>query len=302
MTGQHQQPIPGVSGISSPLPLGRCIYCGNGPNAGLSDEHVVPLALNGNLLLKQASCEACRVITSRFEAKLLRGGFRSAREAFAYNTRSKDRPTHLPIFNVHGEENSRKDIPIGEYPVTLLMPLVAGAYIDTFPNAVTGEQRTWSFRNHDYDKLSGEADIFQFTSNILDVRSLYRLLAKIAHGTAVAYHGLDGFVPFLKPVILDEEYSGYTRFIGTMWPPPPPLDQNGFETELGLESLNDRTYISARIRFFPELGTPFYRVIVGTFATCQSAIDKWELALKTPPPDPHEAGAIRMDIKATRNA
>src|SRR5271165_2543948 len=52
-------------------PIGRCIYCGakrytsNDPLAKLGDEHIIPLAFGGNLLLPEASCRACEKITSR---------------------------------------------------------------------------------------------------------------------------------------------------------------------------------------------------------------------------------------------
>jgi 5-methylcytosine-specific restriction endonuclease McrA len=44
--------------------VGRCIYCGRS-DVALTDEHVIPLALDGLWLLKDASCEACNAITTR---------------------------------------------------------------------------------------------------------------------------------------------------------------------------------------------------------------------------------------------
>lgn len=56
-------------------PVGRCIYCGGTsyseahPGRRLGDEHIIPLQLRGTLVLPEASCKACEVITSRLLKK-----------------------------------------------------------------------------------------------------------------------------------------------------------------------------------------------------------------------------------------
>lgn len=47
-------------------PVGRCIYCGTAEEP-LSDEHILPFALGGNLILPKASCETHRKTTQRIE-------------------------------------------------------------------------------------------------------------------------------------------------------------------------------------------------------------------------------------------
>src|ERR1700730_13080935 len=49
--------------------IGKCIYCGEA-NGGLTDEHITPLALNGDKILIEASCETCRNITSHRGSKV----------------------------------------------------------------------------------------------------------------------------------------------------------------------------------------------------------------------------------------
>ena len=51
-------------------PYGTCIYCGVANPS--TDEHVVPYALNGDLILKRASCTSCAAITSKFEQDIVR--------------------------------------------------------------------------------------------------------------------------------------------------------------------------------------------------------------------------------------
>jgi HNH endonuclease len=77
--------------------VGSCIYCGE--KEGLSDEHVIPYGLGGNLILRKASCHTCAKITSNLELRLLRGQWWPYRKTLEIQTRSgnypKYRPAHL---------------------------------------------------------------------------------------------------------------------------------------------------------------------------------------------------------------
>ena len=50
-------------------PVGRCIYCGaTSPSPGterFGDEHIIPLAFGGNLVLREAACKECEKIINR---------------------------------------------------------------------------------------------------------------------------------------------------------------------------------------------------------------------------------------------
>jgi hypothetical protein len=52
-------------------PVGVCIYCGSGDN--LTDEHVLPFGLGGNLVLPKASRKRYAAITPAFEGRVQRG-------------------------------------------------------------------------------------------------------------------------------------------------------------------------------------------------------------------------------------
>src|SRR5260221_6243188 len=49
--------------------IGRCIYCGS--NSRLSKEHILAANLGGREVLYKASCEGCRVKTSKIEDNFL---------------------------------------------------------------------------------------------------------------------------------------------------------------------------------------------------------------------------------------
>ena len=52
--------------------LDRCIYCeSDGAPDGLRDEHIVPDALGGRLIIKKASCHDCEKETHAFEGRVI---------------------------------------------------------------------------------------------------------------------------------------------------------------------------------------------------------------------------------------
>ena len=94
----------------------HCIYCGETKLlAGVSkfgDEHIIPLALGGNLILSEASCKICeRIINREIETPVLSqewGYLRSKREFPTRNSR-----TH--VF-VHRHDGSLMKMPVADYP------------------------------------------------------------------------------------------------------------------------------------------------------------------------------------------
>src|SRR5689334_22057896 len=59
-------------------PVGKCIYCGD-DKSPLSDEHIIPDGLGGNLILVKASCFSCAKITGNVEQQVLQRTFGAVR-------------------------------------------------------------------------------------------------------------------------------------------------------------------------------------------------------------------------------
>ena len=104
--------------------MGRCIYCGSTePSSGarrFGDEHVVPLALNGALVLPEASCKSCeRVINKEIETQLLTDEWSQFRAKYGLPTRRpKNRPKTVVLGTLTG---GQFHVPVKEYtaPVPL---------------------------------------------------------------------------------------------------------------------------------------------------------------------------------------
>src|SRR5205085_3347120 len=79
------------------MEIGECIYCGT-TEGELSEEHVAPFGLSGQLVLLRASCERCAKVTSSLETTLLRQQWFAARATLSTRTRRpKERRKPQPM-------------------------------------------------------------------------------------------------------------------------------------------------------------------------------------------------------------
>ncbi len=199
-------------------PVGRCIYCGNAED--LSDEHVIPLALNGNLILPSASCPACRRITSALERDILRGPFLAARVRGGYKTRRpKERPKTLPVDVLQGGKVVAKEVQVPDHPAVLTLPLFPPASFLTNQEIVEGITVTGreTLRFGDEPKLLFQrlnAETLRITDNV-PVFSFARMLIKIGFSYAVGALGLDRFASvYIREAILGRD-PHVNRWVGS---------------------------------------------------------------------------------------
>jgi hypothetical protein len=113
-----------VHGRSNFPSKGSCIYCGS-TGVKLGDEHIVPEALGGQHILKDASCGLCEAITSKFEFQVARNLWGDARKA--YNAPSKKKRqkrkrqdnNHLEMMDPDGLRSSLV-LPFNRYPAAFI--------------------------------------------------------------------------------------------------------------------------------------------------------------------------------------
>jgi hypothetical protein len=188
---------------------GFCIYCY--ATNDLTDEHVIPLALAGNLILEEASCSDCGRLTSQVEGALLRegGAFFGYRERKGYPTRSIRESETVPIDRYIIEEGkpiiepgsiNRKD-----YPRVLALPMfrLPGCLLGMPPSRTSSIVST--FVSYNDDDLLRVGD---FATPPLDIYVFSRFLAKIAHCFSYFDLGKDEagtYRQYLPPVILGKD-------------------------------------------------------------------------------------------------
>lgn len=175
-------------------PLGECMYCGL--KEKLSDEHIIPYAMSGTLVLPQSSCEHCAVITSRIERKVLRGFMFDARVVGNFpSRRKKDRPTKLTAkFLAMDKSVIEKQIDVSEMSAFLILPTFSQAAVlsgkpPTSGISMVGTETLHFGKNvRDFVK-SHNASGLQFGGTV-EASEFAQLLAKIAYGYLVATIGL----------------------------------------------------------------------------------------------------------------
>jgi hypothetical protein len=173
-------------------PAGICIYCGRKDR--LTEEHVVPFALGGNLILPDASCPECCKMTSAFERKVLRGFMHNARIAGNFPTRHrKNRPTCVPIRVKQKDDFESVELPLDKAIGVIFLPQLepAGFLADkpSLPGIKICGTQVIGF-GKSLDEIAKELGVktLQFTSGV-ETFEFVRMIAKIGYSYAVANLG-----------------------------------------------------------------------------------------------------------------
>ncbi len=248
-------------------PVGECIYCGQ--TADLTDEHILPYALGGRIVLPQSSCRRCARITGQFEGAVLRGSMRAARAVAGYPTRRpRERPAQVEFRVLSGDsvESVLRDrdnapafflLPMFEPPrYTSGQPYGRGVNICGIETIQFGaDPRVVA------DELG--SDGFQI-QQVVQATELARLVAKAGYAFYVASNGVfpRSESPVL-PMILEGKDDG-ANWVGSV-----PYTLN-VETQhpthamaAGQELQNDGSVFGlARVKLFSECGATGYEVVV----------------------------------------
>jgi hypothetical protein len=262
-----------VAGDHTFPPVGRCIYCGSTSN--LSDEHIVPLSLNGGWILPNASCSECATITSAFEGAVTRAAWLEARTALDFKTRhKKKRPKTVPLRVVKDGRVEVRQVAPTDNLIALALPFFAppadytGQRLDG-AIVVWGDQRcvlTALKTSHELLQLHDVDGVHKRIE--LDIVAFARMLAKIAHGLAVASYGLNGLTEFYLPPVIRGLTDKVGRWVGCMGDPVRPGTPEGltivrFHRERLIQDGIQVAELWATIRLFAHWDSPEYTVIVG---------------------------------------
>ena len=193
--------------------VGHCIYCGS--KEELSDEHVVPFALGGALILPDASCHTCAAITSKFERIILRGFMYRARNVAKFPTRRpKKRPQSMELQIIDEQCGERTvNLPTANFPALLHLPLLLPAAFLNGRIPKVGVELcgidTLSFGTNPYKALH-ELKVRTMKDTVnFDATAFVRMLAKIGYSFAVGVLGSFPLneVPVL-PIIMGQADDG----------------------------------------------------------------------------------------------
>ncbi|WP_129780355.1 hypothetical protein [Peristeroidobacter soli] len=254
-------------------PVGECIYCGSMHD--LTDEHIIPYGLHGDMVLPRASCRICATITSKFELKVLRGPLQWVRSGLELKSRTprKGRPTSLPLGVTRDGATTIESVPIGDNLHTVILPIYGqpGFLLEaeTAPGIITKAMYTGHY-NHSPDEvranLRAEAISLQLYYPAVEFA---RMVAKIAYAYAVGVAGIE-VVRGARPVsaILGKA-NNIGAWVGTVNEAVQPLPSSALHT---VSLLRDQGHIAATVCLFSEMPAPLYLVLLkGAGDACRHA-------------------------------
>ena len=260
--------------------INRCIYCGvKNAVAELSDEHIIPLSLNGSMILPRSSCKLCAAVTSKIErvcAKEIYGQFR--RRYSLKTRRPKNRQTEVTVAvtSVQGDYN----VVVKPEETPTLMPLFylapAGCLHQPPKLKPTWEGATikvkdLGIKNPNLLNRIGPTSSFYSQSVKCDIDNFARLCAKIGHGFAVSLFGESSFEAWLPPYILGKN-NNLAFVVGASPTPPSTGEATDPPSNLKVSNiLNWSVYetsaygplLAIDMQLFPSVGQPPILAVAG---------------------------------------
>lgn len=258
--------------------IGRCIYCGS-KVPPLTREHVVPKGLGGRLspdghheaiVLRNASCTICQRITQSFENDCLVNNFGLVRHRKQLRERRRNTDQYTHTIDLGDGIKQKMPFDAKDLYSLIMMPLLqpAGYLTGRWQNSLfDAEMRpivTHTPRTGIEPIAPGSTVHYQ-----VNLPAFYRVLAKIAHGMAVARYGVDGFEPKLLGIILGT-FKMFGMWIGSSDEErdAPPMPNCLCQIRLAETAIYEsKTAIVAWIRLFAEYPTPEYHVLAGVIDT-----------------------------------
>ncbi|WP_146770313.1 hypothetical protein [Mesorhizobium hawassense] len=237
----------------------------------LGDEHIIPEAINGSLVLPQAACGRCEGAISKFEQYCMKQTLGPLRYALGLKTkRPKDRPETLPLQLKIGGEWVTRDVPVELAPFTLLLPIFHPPEIlyEREPSRTNINTESFKFVNMSAGDPSalfarfGATEGRSYQGSLIGERFAL-LLAKIAHGFATAERDdIDHFNPVLADTILREPSAPPLPYLIGGSPKLLPASQEIHEIGLARGVTKFGVTWIVPIRLFGEFGAPSYQVVV----------------------------------------
>lgn len=246
-------------------PTDQCIYCGSVER--LTKEHIVPSGLGGTDFLPKASCPECAKKTGSDEQYCLRTMFWGIRKHLGLQSahKHKDQPQEF-IVKIISKGVSVKDVSVPPVDEPLLFTMgifdPPGILLGRKPSRDI-DMAMWMFTTESLQEEFRALDGIGFVTRPFHPLRFSRMLAKIAHAKAVAELGLHGFKPHLPDLILGKSETAQ-HWVGCYSGEPIGAEEKVLHRlHLEWHEFNGRTYVTANIRLFAQLGAPTYWVVVG---------------------------------------
>jgi hypothetical protein len=240
------------------ITIGKCIYCGAARD--LTAEHIVPLALNGDFVLQEASCRKCAGITSAFENTLLHYSMVRARAVLGLRTRRKARrPKIAPMTLDRGDGPVSLEIDLNDYPAMILLPILDPPRLGNAPSSFRiGGVHTLVLRSfHEVIPKLGTSAVLVEPFKPLEFS---RLLAKVGYGFAIAKFGLSTLTEVFVVKSILGDVDDLCNWVGEVGGPLVNANPNNLHS---ITVNREEGQVVVYVRLFAMFGGPEYKVVVG---------------------------------------
>lgn len=245
-------------------PAGYCIYCG-ARDCDLSDEHIIPYALNGNLVLPKASCAACAKFTQKIEEVCthkrweMLAPFRSKNKMQSRSRWTRENKVSAEVIRQDGTRG-RREFAADSFPAMLFgihLP-VAGILQGVLPtNEVECKFQIRIFGDVDAGAFKGEA----VRACAIRYEAFFQLLAKIGYAYTAAEIGGAPY-PMVADIILGRSDKTAHLIGGNGLDHKYERADFGHRLELRDVTVRDAIFTVAVIRLFGDFGMPEYHVVM----------------------------------------
>jgi hypothetical protein len=243
--------------------IGRCIYCG-ATQGELTEEHISPLALNGLITLRDASCPECNKATSRVEEYVLRRMWGAARAEMGYRTRHKKGACDLyPLTVIQNGVKSIREVPLKDALKIIELPIFkAPAILDgrTLTDGIECISKDQFLLVEQRDDLAKRIGVEEVCPPDCDPEIFARFVAKCSYGYAIERYGIEAF----ESVYVRSAILGSARDIGRWVGSPDTREFPVRKTPMsgGFRILPDNDVL-VRIKLFPRFDGAEYLTVVG---------------------------------------
>ena len=245
---------------------GICIYCG-ASGVELSDEHIVPYAIGGQHVIREASCQKCAKITARFEQEVMRNMWGDARVAFDAPSRRKSQRNSLIEMIDPNNSGRALTVPASEYPAGFLFyGMQQAGLLQGLPEDadISGNWRLLivdddSRRDNFLSKYPEKKLVLAFWHRPYDFG---RLLAKIGYGQVMTLLDPGDINPICVPYILGHK-TNVSYVVGGTEESQPSAGNVGYWLRTVGFGDSNRLMLMAQVRLIANTHTPDYHVIVG---------------------------------------
>jgi hypothetical protein len=249
---------------------GKCIYCPpKAPEADkLEREHIISHTLGGKLILHNASCRDCSSLINReIENPCLKQFWLAPRTHLDLPTSNPRTTLRIGTWDDTGDnrlpENMTKvnfkfeKVPVDEHPGITFLPVFQRPRI-LLGNPPSGGVGPVGFWNSPIQRMpkapqgKRAADMQPFA-----IGPIARMIAKIAHGVAVAELGLGAFEPLLPDIIMGRSDHIF-HLVGN-------ISKRG-RKRIALHRITlelEQGFIVANVQLFARLRGPIFQAVVG---------------------------------------